>query len=73
MNFGSYRLLKDEAKKMRRTFECNVRFLRSYKYNFSLRPLPFLCPSVECAHAYAHVYRMSALFSRCERPRTRTG
>jgi hypothetical protein len=32
MNFGSYRLLKEEARKMRRTLECNVRFLRSYKY-----------------------------------------
>lgn len=31
MNFGSYRLLKEEARKMRRTLECNVRFLRSYK------------------------------------------
>jgi len=31
MNFRSYPLLKEEARKMRSSFQCNVRFLRSYK------------------------------------------
>ncbi len=47
MNFGSYRLLKEEARKMRRTLECNVRFLRSYKYAL-ITPCRVACVSRAC-------------------------